>query len=100
MTATSLPRARRLRAALRLAPLAATLAILTGLSCFGDPAGPDFKPTARFSFVPTFSSSAAMLVDFDRVRIVFTNPATGLLVYDTVVDFPSDVDSIALNLAV
>ena len=60
MTATSLPRARRLRAALRLAPLAATLAILTGLSCFGDPAGPDFKPTARFSFVPTFSSSAAM----------------------------------------
>jgi hypothetical protein len=88
------------RAAARRAPLALTLAILAGLSCHDDPVGPRISPTAGFSFVPQFSSSAAMVVDFDRVRIVFTRPGTNQVALDTVVFFPSDADSITLNLAI
>jgi len=88
------------RTAARRAPLAATLAILAGLSCHDDPAGPRISPTAGFSFVPQFSSSAAMVVDFVRVRIVFLRAGTNQVALDTVVSFPSDADSITLNLAV
>ena len=88
------------RAAARRAPLAAALAILAGLSCHDDPAGPRVLPSAGFSFAPQFSSSAAMVVDFDRVRIVFTRAGTGAIAFDTVVSFPSDADSILLNLAI
>jgi hypothetical protein len=88
------------RAAARRVPLAATLAILAGLSCFDDPAGPRILPSAQFSFAPQFSSSAALVVDFERVRIVFTRAGTNAIAFDTVVSFPSGADSITLSLAV
>ena len=88
------------RAAARRAPLAATLAILAGLSCSDDLAGPRIPPSAQFSFAPRFSSSAALVVDFERVRIVFTRAGTDAIAFDTIVSFPSDADSITLSLAV
>ncbi len=72
---------------------------MAGAACFRDSTGLHGLRSAYFSVVPVFSTHAARVVDFDRVRIVL-HRFTGAVALDTVVDFPADADSINLNLRV
>ena len=52
---------------------------------------------AAFAFAPEFSTRAAEVVAFDRVRITLSR-ASGIA-FDTVIAFPSDADSVRLALS-
>jgi hypothetical protein len=76
------------------------VAALLLASCFGDSTGPRGLHRAQFAIAPLFDARALDAVAFDRIRIRFVPAAGGGAVVDTVVDFPSTADSIALSLSV
>ena len=70
---------------------------LLGLNC-RDSTGPN-SFAGRLAFAPTFESSTAGIVDFDRVRITLVRPpSTDVL--DTIIAIPPTADSIDLSLSV
>ena len=72
---------------------------LLGLNCT-DSTGPR-SFAGRLAFAPTFASSAAGIVDFDRARVTLTQAAApATVVLDTVIAIPATVDSIDLSLRV
>ncbi len=70
---------------------------LLGLNC-RDAIGPR-SFTARLALAPTFASSTAGIVDFDRVRITLVLPPS-TQVLDTIISIPATADSIDLSLRV
>lgn len=98
---TRLPRPRRLLTAIGAAGLAL-------LSCGREVTGPGegMRFASGLSFVAEFpaplasvAAGAGSVVPFERVRVVFRR-ADLTIALDTLVDFPSNVDSIALDLRV
>ncbi len=69
---------------------------LAAAGCLGDTAGPHPMRPAAFSFAPQFSTRAAGVVVFDRVRLTLLR--TSGVAFDTIVAFPSDSDSLHLVL--
>ena len=78
------------------------VAILAG-SCVGEPTGPGAR-VGTLAVAPRFASLLAdALVDVTAVRLVLSRPnATGAsaATLDTVVTFPTGVDSVAVTLTV
>lgn len=70
------------------------------LSCIGDSAGPGRGLfSGGLAVAPVFQSSAAGLVDFDRVRITLARPGGGVA-RDTVIAIPPTADSVDLSVTV
>jgi len=81
----------------RLARGAIVIIGVLGVNC-RDAMGPPSLP-ARFAFYPTFASSAAGIVDFDRVRVTLVRPPR-TAVLDTIIAIPPSADSVDLLLGV
>ncbi len=80
-----------------------TLGVVAALllaSCVGDSTGPRSLRRAHFAIAPLFDARAFDVVAFDRIRIRFVPSGGGAAAVDTVVAFPSTVDSISLSLSV
>lgn len=70
------------------------------LSCINDSTGPHGVIAGRFAVVPSFQSSAAGVVDFDRIRVTVVRPGDADPAVDTVIQIPATADSIDLSLSV
>jgi hypothetical protein len=53
-----------------------------------------------FALAPSFESSAAGIVDLDRVRVLVTRTEDSTVALDTIVQIPPEADSLDLNLPV
>jgi len=78
-----------------VARAAALVVGLLGLNC-RDATGPSLA--GQLAFMPTFASSTAGIVSFDRVRVTLVRPPNGA-VLDTVIQIPPTADSIELLLS-
>lgn len=74
------------------------LATVAVLSCLRDSTAPRFL-AGHLAVAPTFESSAAGIVAFDRARITVVRPGTGA-VLDTVIRIPATGDSVDLSVSV
>ena len=101
-----MPPFRRLRARPRTILAALGLAGLSLLSCGRELTGPErgLRIASGLSFIGQYpgplasvAEGAGSVVPFERVRIVFRR-SDGTAALDTVVNFPSNADSIALDL--
>jgi hypothetical protein len=101
-----MPPFRRLRARPRTILAALGLAGLSLLSCGRELTGPErgLRVASGLSFIGQYpgplasvAEGAGSVVPFERVRIVFRR-SDGSAALDTVVNFPSNADSIALDL--
>ena len=68
------------------------------LGCQGEPSALKGPRPVAFSLAPSFQSRAAFSVPFDKVRITLSRGAVTAL--DTTINFPANVDSLALPLSV
>ena len=69
---------------------------LLGLNC-RDASGPGMS--GHLAFAPTFKSTSAGIVDFDRLRITLVQPPS-TTVLDTIIAIPPTEDSVDLTLSV
>lgn len=74
--------------------------VVAALSCVGDSTGPQGRISGRLALVPSFQSSAAGIVDFDRIRITLVRLDETVPVLDTIIQIPPTADSIDLSLSV
>src|SRR5262245_21891428 len=81
----------------RVARAAGVLLGVLGVNC-RDSMGPP-SLAGRLAFLPTFESSGAGIVDFDRVRVTLMRPPR-TAVLDTIIAIPPTADSVDLLLGV
>ncbi|HEX9632270.1 MAG TPA: hypothetical protein VGA02_07370, partial [Gemmatimonadales bacterium] len=79
---------------------AATLALVSAVSCSDDAAGPRAPQVGSLAVVPNFGTLQGGIVEVARARFVLTRIPGGAVAKDTVIDIAANQDSVDLGLTV